>query len=73
MVKKVLKDIVVTEGITCIIQKPPVVKKALKNIVVTEGSKAKLDATIVGVPEPECIWYHGGKWIWLIILLTDQD
>merc|ERR1712142_134857 len=41
-------------------QKPPTVTKALKNIVVTEGSKARLDATIVGIPEPECIWYHGG-------------
>lgn len=39
----------------------PSVQLPLKNLSVFEGKPARLDCVIVGVPEPEVIWYHNEK------------
>jgi hypothetical protein len=38
----------------------PTIHLPLKDLSVFEGKKVRLDCIIVGVPEPEVIWYHDG-------------
>uniref|UniRef100_A0A336ML28 CSON001463 protein n=1 Tax=Culicoides sonorensis TaxID=179676 RepID=A0A336ML28_CULSO len=39
----------------------PSVQLPLKNVAVFEGKPVRLDCVIIGVPEPEVIWYHNER------------
>lgn len=39
----------------------PSIQLPLKNVAVFEGKPVRLDCVIIGVPEPEVIWYHNER------------